>query len=128
MSPSKSGYIEFKWGWVSGGGDGWVLSCGAVQSYNARTAMKWEDATPGAYSVLLVGAGFPLAVLNPKLPSTDNLIKDTATNHGNEFPLISALYGVLGKNSKLDDVWTKRSKASSNLITGIAREMPATSS
>lgn len=69
--------------------------------------MDWQDAVPGDYPVFLVGAGFPLALLDPTLPSTGNLIQNTATKHGAEFPLLEYLSNhAPGNNTSLDFVWS----------------------
>ena len=68
---------------------------------------QWECHSLGEYPVLLVGAGFSLAVLNPKLPSTPSLISDTAINHGADFPLILEMYRLSGGiDISLDYVWS----------------------
>jgi hypothetical protein len=83
--------------------------------------MLRKDNTPGKYPTCIIGAGFPLAILqskdhSPKLLSTSTIIEETATNHGDLFPIIHTLYEKILKptnefassNSTLNNVWSNR--------------------
>ena len=88
--------------------------------------VEWKDAEPGEYPVFLVGAGFSLAVLNPRLPSTADLISDTVARFGSKFPLISRLHSHPARlNLSLDFVWTYINDICRQLIVdpvGLLRE------
>ncbi|HLN31302.1 MAG TPA: hypothetical protein VK395_26410 [Gemmataceae bacterium] len=72
--------------------------------------MKWEKHVPGKHPVILVGAGFPVAMANSRKgpPSTADILMKTATTHPSRFPAIKAvLDGPLkGSDSPLNLVWS----------------------
>jgi hypothetical protein len=69
--------------------------------------------TPGDHPVVLVGAGFPIAVTDPPAPSTRDILQETATKHRALFPAIESLVNgpllstrTLKPNKQLSFVWT----------------------
>lgn len=77
--------------------------------------MTWISHDAGERPLVLVGAGFPLAVLDPatQSPSTADLLEVTARNCPDIFPIIKRLidgpiakYNNLTPNRNLNYVWT----------------------
>jgi hypothetical protein len=75
--------------------------------------MAWNDHTPGDRPVILVGAGFPLAMTGSESPSTNTILEKTASNYSRIFPAISALIegplsgtGDVHPNRGLNFVWS----------------------
>ncbi len=82
--------------------------------------------------IFLVGAGFPLAIAkmnSASLPSTANLISDTATNHANDFPLIKAFHHEFSDtDTRLDSVWTLLDKVCKQGLKGGSTYLSASTS
>jgi hypothetical protein len=72
--------------------------------------MTWITYNTGERPLVIVGAGFPLAVLNDAPPSTSNILERTAED-SDKFPIIKCLIdGVLANspNKDLNYVWTNK--------------------
>jgi hypothetical protein len=65
----------------------------------------WTTNDPGDNPVCIVGAGFQLAVLEGCLPSTKNIIPETVSKFGNDFPALRLLDPHLPK-PELNFLWT----------------------
>lgn len=85
--------------------------------------MTWSD-DPGDRPFVLVGAGFPLALLEPTTPpSTATLLKETAEKHAEIFPAVNALVNAplfqstnLIPNLNLNFVWSNLRDFSLSLL------------
>jgi len=65
----------------------------------------WKKNSPGDNPVCIVGAGFQLAVLDRKRPSTGDIISKTVDERPSEFPALNRLCPLL-TNRNLNYVWT----------------------
>jgi len=67
--------------------------------------MDWKDTDPGNNPVCLVGAGFQKAGLKEPMPSTNDIIKETVNNNGDQFPILLTLCNNLSPQLDLNYIW-----------------------
>lgn len=84
----------------------------------------WTKNEPGDNPVCIVGAGFQLAMLDPKRPSTEDIISNTVDNYGDQFPALKRVTPLLAKRN-LNYVWTNIGRISQDgatIIPHVIRE------
>ena len=81
------------------GGNKWV---------EQEDAHLWKDNKLGDHPVVIVGAGFQLAVLDSKRPSTENIISKTVDECGDKFPKKKGVGSLFKSQNGISDRSVRR--------------------